>query len=56
MPYVEMNGEKEYILPRADAVVDPHQPDCAYPFKGLCGARGCAAQRLRISLLRRSTM
>ena len=38
VPYVEMNGEKEYILPRADAVVDPHQPDCAYPFKGLCGA------------------
>lgn len=38
VPYVEMNGEKEYILPRADAVVDPRQPDCAYPFKGLCGA------------------
>ena len=38
VPYVEMNGEKEYILPRADAVVDPHRADCAYPFKGLCGA------------------
>ena len=23
VPYVEMNGEKEYMLPRADAVVDP---------------------------------
>ena len=23
IPYVEMNGEKEYMLPRADAVVDP---------------------------------
>lgn len=24
--------------PQADAVVDPKQEDCAYPFKGLCGA------------------
>ena len=38
VPYVEMNGEKEYILPGADAVVDPHRADCEYPFKGLCGA------------------
>lgn len=38
VPYVEMNGEKEYILPMADAVVDPHRPGCEYPFKGLCGA------------------
>ena len=38
VPYIEMNGEKEYILPKADAVVDPHRADCGYPFKGLCGA------------------
>ena len=38
VPYIEMDGEKEYLLPRADAVVDPHRPDCGYPFKGLCGA------------------
>ncbi len=38
VPYVEMNGEKEYLLPMADAVVDPHRADCGYPFKGLCGA------------------
>ena len=38
VPYVELNGEKEYILPRADAVVDPRRADCEYPFKGLCGA------------------
>ncbi len=31
-------GEKEYILPRADAVVNPKQADCPYPFKELCGA------------------
>lgn len=34
-----VNGEcKEYILPKADAVIDPKQEDCTYPFKGLCGA------------------
>ena len=38
VPYIEMDGEKEYLLPRADAVVDPHRADCAYQFKGLCGA------------------
>ena len=38
VPYIEMDGEKEYILPKADAVVDPHRQDCGYPFKGLCGA------------------
>lgn len=38
VPYVQINEEKEYILPRADAVVDPHRADCEYPFKGLCGA------------------
>lgn len=38
VPYIEMGEEKEYILPPADAVVDPHRADCRYPFKGLCGA------------------
>lgn len=38
VPYLEAGGEKEYLLPRADAVVDPHRQDCGYPFKGLCGA------------------
>lgn len=36
--FLEMDGEREYQLPPADAVVDPHQPDCPYPFKELCGA------------------
>ena len=36
--YLEENGEKKYLLPPADAVVDPHRADCEYPFKGLCGA------------------
>lgn len=34
------NGEEKriYELPCADAVIDPKQQDCKYPFKGLCGA------------------
>lgn len=38
IPYLEENGEKKYLLPPADAVVNPHRADCEYPFKGLCGA------------------
>lgn len=38
VPYEEVEGEKKYILPPADAVIDPKQEACHYPFKGLCGA------------------
>ena len=38
IPYNEEEGEKHYILPPADAVIDPKRHDCEYPFKGLCGA------------------
>lgn len=38
VPYEEIGEEKQYILPPADAVIDPKQEDCHYPFKGLCGA------------------
>ncbi len=38
VPYLKENGEKKYLLPPADVVVDPHRADCEYPFKGLCGA------------------
>lgn len=38
IPYREENGERSYILPPGDAVVDPKRLDCPYPFKGLCGA------------------
>lgn len=38
VPYTEIGGERRYILPEADAVVDPKQEDCTYPFKGLCGS------------------
>lgn len=44
VPYEEVPGEnggepgKRYRLPPADAVVDPKQPGCAYPFREICGA------------------
>lgn len=38
VPYEENESGRRYILPPADAVVDPRQEGCEYPFKGLCGA------------------
>ncbi len=37
VPYEEKNGTRQYILPPAEAVIDPHREDCKYPFKGICG-------------------
>lgn len=39
VPYEEgEDGARKFILPPADAVINPKQADCGYPFKGLCGA------------------
>ena len=38
IPYEEVNGEKCYLRSEADAIVNPKQEECKYPFKGLCGA------------------
>ena len=38
VPYKENEAGRRYILPPTDAVVDPRQEGCEYPFKGLCGA------------------
>lgn len=38
IPYEEVNGEKRYLMSGADAVVNPKQAECGYPFKELCGA------------------
>lgn len=36
--YEVIDDEKKYLIPCADAVVNPKQEDCKYPFKNLCGA------------------
>lgn len=39
VPYEELeDGTKKYLLVNADAVVNPKQEDCGYPFEGICGA------------------
>ncbi|MGN0279729.1 MAG: single-stranded-DNA-specific exonuclease RecJ [Lachnospiraceae bacterium] len=39
VPYeVQPDGSRKECLPDADAVVDPKQQACAYPFDGICGA------------------
>ncbi|MBO4266574.1 MAG: single-stranded-DNA-specific exonuclease RecJ [Lachnospiraceae bacterium] len=38
VPYEETDGNRKYIVPYADAVVDPKLPDSKYPFDGICGA------------------
>ncbi len=36
--YIMEEEKKRYLLPDADAVVNPKQEECEYPFKQLCGA------------------
>lgn len=38
VPFEIKNDKKVYIVPPADAVINPKQADCDYPFKLLCGA------------------
>lgn len=38
IPYEETDGIRTYRRSQADAIVNPHQKECAYPYKFLCGA------------------
>jgi len=37
VPYVEDQGERREILPPAQAIVNPKQSGCSYPYKNICG-------------------
>lgn len=56
VPYEELeDGSRRFLLPPAAAVVNPKQPDCRYPYKGICGAAvayklvSCLAESMEIS-------
>lgn len=38
VPFEEKDGERHYIVPEADAVIDPKRQDDVTPFKSICGA------------------
>lgn len=38
IPYKEEDGQRHYLTSEADAIVNPHQKECPYPYKDLCGA------------------
>ena len=38
IPYTEERGERHYKRSEADAIVNPQQMECTYPYKNLCGA------------------
>lgn len=38
IPFEERDGEKHYKKSMADAVINPKQQECTYPYKELCGA------------------
>ena len=52
VPYEDLeDGTRVFRVPGADAVVNPKQKDCGYPFRGLCG--GAVAWKLLQVMLKR---
>lgn len=37
VPFEEVEGVRRELLPPADAIIDPKQENCKYPFKNICG-------------------
>lgn len=52
VPFIEDNGKKIEHLPNAQAIVDPKQEVCKYPFKNICG--GVVAYKLLQALEERT--
>jgi single-stranded-DNA-specific exonuclease len=38
LTFEEIDGERKVVIPSSDALINPKQEDCNYPFKLLCGA------------------
>lgn len=38
VPFTDTEEGRKYILPPADAIINPKQADCTYPNKNICGA------------------
>lgn len=38
IPFKDVDGERIYMCSEADAIVNPHQKTCTFPYKDLCGA------------------
>ncbi len=51
VPYEEQGGKRIWKTPPADAVINPKQEDCPYPFQELCGA--AVAYKLAAALYER---
>lgn len=51
VPYDEAKGERTYIYPYAEAIVNPKRHDSRYPYANICGAM--VAYKLILALARR---
>ena len=39
IPYIEEDGRRQYVRSEADAIVNPRQPDCPYPYNACTGRK-----------------